>query len=336
VKITIAEIARRAGVSKTTVSRVLNNRPYVDKVTRRKIRRIIAETGYTPHAAAVSLATGRNSLVGLLSPSLHQPWTIEIIQGIAEAIDSTEYELVLYTTTMAERNQETYARALTNGLTDGLIVILPRADGMNYLADLRRHLFPVVLIDYRGLSSDLPSVTATNFAGACSAVDHLIELGHRCIGMITGLMDLGCSRDRLAGYRHTLEQAGLVFEPSLVVPGDFSELSGCEAMNRLLSLPEPPTAVFASNDEMAFGAMRALKGHGLCVPDDVSLVGFDDVPMAQYTSPPLTTVRQPMRDMGCQAVEMLLTQIRRDRLEQPGVVVPTRLIVRESSGSPRL
>ena len=334
-KVTIAEIARRAGVSKTTVSRVLNERPDVDDLTRQRILQLIDETGYVPHAAAVSLATGRTGLIGLLAPSLLRPWTIQIIQGIADAIDSTDYEFILYTTSMAERNQEMYARALAHGQTDGLIVILPRERGMEYFADLRRQSFPLVLIDYRGQTSDMPSVTAANLSGALDAVGHLVGLGHRHIGIITGLMDLGCSRDRLEGYRKTLQGAGLEVCPELIVSGDFSEPSGYEGMHRLMALQQPPTAIFASNDEMALGAMRAARELKLRIPDDVSLVGFDDVQMAQFAAPPLTTVRQPMSDMGRRAVEMLLLQIKGDDLPQSRVVLPTEFVVRESTSIPK-
>ena len=334
-KVTIAEIARRADVSKTTVSRVLNDRPDVDQATRQRIHDLIEETGYVPRAAAVSLATGRTGLIGLLAPSLLRPWTIQIIQGIADAIEYTEYEFILYTTTMAERNQEMYARALTHGLTDGLIVILPRERGMEYLSNLRRQSFPLVLIDYRGQTPDMPSVTAANLGGALSAAGHLVALGHRRIGIITGLMDLGCSKDRLDGYQQTLHKAGLEISPDLIVPGDFSEPSGYEGMHRLMALQEPPTAVFASNDEMALGAMRAARELTLRIPEDVSLVGFDDVQVAQFTAPPLTTVRQPMSDMGWRAVEMLLLQIKGDDLLEPREVLPTEFIVRESTSIPK-
>ena len=334
-KLTIAEIARRAGVSKTTVSRVLNNRPDVDQDTRQRILDLIKETGYVPRAAAVSLAAGRTGLVGLLAPSLLRPWTLQIIQGIADAIESTEYEFLLYTTSMADRNQETYARALTSGLTDGLIVILPRGLGMEHLAELRRQSFPIALIDYRGQELDAPSVVAANTSGARKAVEHLVSLGHRRIGIITGLMDLGCSKDRLDGYRQTLRNANLEVSSDLIVPGDFSEPSGYEGMHQLMSLPNPPTAVFSSNDEMALGAMRAANELGLSIPEDVSLVGFDAVPMSQFTTPSLTTVRQPMFDMGRQAAEMLLQQIDGKELSESRVVLPTELIVRESTGAPR-
>jgi LacI family transcriptional regulator len=250
-------------------------------------------------------------------------------------MEHTEYEFVLYTTSMAERNQDVFARALTHGLTDGLIVILPRDQGMEYLADLRGRSFPLTLIDYRDLASDLPSVTSANSSGALGAVGHLVELGHERIGIITGLMDLGCSKDRLDGYYQTLNNAGLEKSTELVVPGDFSEPSGYEAMHRLMALDNPPTAVFASNDEMALGAMRAAWELGLRIPEDVSLVGFDDVQMAKFAAPPLTTVRQPMAEMGRRAVEMLLLQMKGDDLPQSRIVLPTELIVRKSTSSPR-
>lgn len=333
-KITMAEIARRAGVSKTTISRVLNDRPDVDQATRQRILKLIEETGYVPHPSAVSLAAGRTGLVGLLAPSLLRPWTIQIIQGIADAIESTDYEFILYTTSMADRNQEMYARALTSGLTDGLIAILPRELAMQYLTKMRKQSFPIVLIDYRGQVRDMPCVMAANGSGARRVVEHLISLGHRRIGMITGLMDLGCSIDRLDGYRRSLQAANLEMAPELIVEGDFSEPSGYSGMHRLMSLPNPPTAVFSSNDEMALGVMRAAKELELRIPEDISLVGFDDIPMSQFTAPSLTTVRQPMSDMGRKAAEMLLLQIDGKELPESRVVLPTELVVRESTAAP--
>ncbi|MBM3133769.1 MAG: LacI family transcriptional regulator [Chloroflexi bacterium] len=335
-EVTIADIARRAGVSKATVSRVLNNKPDVDAAKRERILGIIRETGYVPRLAAVSLATGRTNLIGLLAPSLSRPWSLEVIQGISEAIESTAYELVLYTTSLDERNQELFARALSNGLTDGLLIMLPR-NSTGYLSQLEHQGFPTVLIDHRGVPSSLPTVTAANIDGAYAAIHHLLTLGHRRIGIITGIMDFGCSRDRLEGYKKALRDAGIAPDPHLIKYGDFSESTGYALAEQWLrdSTSQRPTAIFASNDAMAFGVLRAARAAGISVPDDLAVVGFDDVPGAAQTHPALTTVRQPLRDMGRRAVEMLLLQIRQGRPAESKVVVPTELIVRESCGAKR-
>lgn len=335
-EVTIADIARRAGVSKATVSRVLNNKPDVDAAKRERILGIIRETGYVPRLAAVSLATGRTNLIGLLAPSLSRPWSLEVIQGISEAIESTAYELVLYTTSLDERNQELFARALSNGLTDGLLIMLPR-NSTGYLSQLEHQGFPTVLIDHRGVPSSLPTVTAANTDGAYAAIHHLLTLGHQRIGIITGIMDFGCSRDRLEGYKKALQDAGIAPDPYLIKYGDFSESTGYALAEQWLrdSTSQRPTAIFASNDAMAFGVLRAARSAGISVPGDLAVVGFDDVPGAAQIHPALTTVRQPLRDMGRRAVEMLLLQIRQGRPVESKVVVPTELIVRESCGAKR-
>jgi LacI family transcriptional regulator len=331
-QVTITDIAKRAGVSKTTVSRVLNNKPDVDEATRQKILAIIQETGYTPKLAAVGLATGRTNLIGLLVPSLSRPYSLEVIRGVAEGIEENEYELVLYTTSLVEKNQERFTQALGQNLTDGLVILLPRDDGTTHLDQLRSSHFPVVLVDHKGVSSGLPTVTASNRQGAFEATKYLIGLGHRRIGFITGLLDFGASRDRLEGYQVALADAGIAFLPDLVKEGDFSEPSGYARMEGWLNSPNPPSAVFASNDEMALGVLAAIRARGWTSPSDISVIGFDDIPAVSYTTPPLTTVKQPLRTMGRKAVEMLICQIMGQTLESTEVEVPTELIVRGSCG----
>lgn len=332
-RVTIADIAKRAGVSKATVSRVLNSKPDVDESTRQRIFGIIQETGYAPRVTAVSLATGRTHLIGLLAPSLSRPYSLEIIQGVAEGVEESEYELVLYTTSLAEKNQELFVEVLSNGLTDGLVVLLPR-DGLHNLAHLRTARMPVVLIDHRGMAAGLPSVTVANRKAAYEACQYLIGLGHRRVGFIAGLLDFGCSRDRLEGYRCALDEAGLDASPDLVKIGDFSLASGYARTMELLAGTPRPTAIFCSNDEMANGALRAVRAAGLRVPGDVSVLGFDDVPLAALTVPPLTTVRQPLRAMGRKAVEMVFRQLEGGTIDPFEVELQTELVIRESCGPP--
>jgi LacI family transcriptional regulator len=332
--VTITDIAKRAGVSKTTVSRVLNNKPDVDGTTRERILTIIQETGYVPQVLAVGLATGRTGLIGLLVPSLSRTYSLEVIQGVAEGVEESEYELVLYTTSLVEKNQELFTQALSRSLTDGLVVLLPR-DGTHYLTGLRDSHFPVVLIDHRGVSTGLPCVTASNHRGAYEATHYLIGLGHRQIGFLTGILDFGCSRDRLEGYQRALKEADLAATPELVKQGDFTEISGVTRAQELLTRTPPPTAIFCSNDEMALGALKAIRNAGLRVPEDISVIGFDDVPIAAQTTPALTTVKQPLRAMGRKAVEMVFCQIEGKPLDLFEVELQTELVLRESCQSPR-
>ncbi len=330
-RVTITDVAKRAGVSNTTVSRVSNNKPDVDQNTRARILQIIQEMGYVRNPAATGLIAGKTNLIGFLVPSLHRPWTIEIIRGAAEGIEGTPYELVLYTTTFAERSQELFGRALSNGLTDGLLVMLP-PDGKQYLSSLFDRGLPIVLIDDRVSFPKLPTVMASSKEGAYQTTRHLIALGHQEIGVIAGPMEFACCRDRLEGYKLALTEAGIAFSPRLVAQGDFLEASGFAAMKAWLdSADVPPSAVFASNDEMAFGAMKAISSKGLKIPDDVSIVGFDDIPFAAWTNPPLTTVRQPLHDIGRKAVEMLIRQIEGESLSATSVELMTELVVRAST-----
>jgi LacI family transcriptional regulator len=200
---------------------------------------------------------------------------------------------------------------------------------------LSKQNYPFVLIDYQARSDDVYAVGATNWQGAYDATSHLIELGHRRIGFIAGDMFVGSSEDRLNGYRDALAASGLPYNPDLVYQGDFFKPKGFDAGQAFLKMENPPSAIFASNDEMAFGAMEAALGLGYRVPEDVSIVGFDDIPQTVDAHPPLTTVRQPLREMGNTATKLLLNLIEETgEVEAPYVKLPTELIVRQSTASP--
>ena len=218
---------------------------------------------------------------------------------------------------------------LTRGLADGLLLVLPRDPGA-YLETLRQHNFPHVLIDHRGSDETIPAVAAANRQGAYSATAYLVELGHHRIGFITGAMDQICAQDRLAGYKTALADHGIAFDPELVREGDFFQPLGYAGASALLELPHPPTAIFASNDVSAFGAMEAVREHGLRIPDDVSVVGFDDIPQAAHVHPRLTTVRQPLEKMGRTATRMLLEYINDPQRPIERVELPTELVLRQS------
>jgi LacI family transcriptional regulator len=217
--------------------------------------------------------------------------------------------------------------ALTRGLADGILLILPtNADA--YLEGLQRQGFPYMLVDHQGSGDYRRSVRSTNHQGAFDAVRHLIDIGHRRIGHITGELSVGAASDRLAGYRAALMMAGLPVDPALVVPGNFHQTTGYSGAQALLSLPEPPTAIFVGNDHMAFGVMEAARVRGLRIPEDLSIIGFDDIPQALIVHPPLTTVKQPLEQMGRVAAETLLRLIDGDEDVVTQVVLPTELILR--------
>jgi LacI family transcriptional regulator len=333
-KITIVDVAREASVSLTTTSRVINNKFHVRPEKRERVLRAMARLGYTVNLQARSLRSGRSQMVGLVVRDVGTAYAGEIVRGIDLVLAESQYDLMLYTTHRRKTQESAYVTMLSRGLADGLLLILPR-DPEAYLRVLRERRFPHVLIDHQGIDNRGPAVGATNWQGAFDATRYLIDLGHRRVGFITGDMELGCARDRLAGYHAALDQFGLPDDPALIREGDFFQTCGYTAANELLTLPEPPTAIFASNDVMAFGVMEAVRDHHLRIPDDISIVGFDDVPQATQVHPPLTTVRQPLEQMGRAGARLLLEIIQDPEHLLPRIELPTELAIRATAQKPR-
>lgn len=330
--VTIKEVARTAGVSVATVSRVYNGHRCVREETRQRVRRTAQRLGYSPHGAAQSLVTKRTHTLGVLLPDLYGEFFSELIRGIDQTAQARGYHVLLSSARSAARELEPMLRSM-RGRVDGLIVMAPELDA----ASSRRSLpagFPFVHLN--GPPSDAPcaSLGIANFGGALSMVRHLAALGHRRIAVIRGADYNYDAAERLRGYRHAVADLGLAAEPRLELPGDFSEASGYEAVRRLLAAGTRPTAVFAANDCMAFGALSALREAGLRVPTDVAVAGFDDIPMARYVHPALTSVHVDIAELGRRATERLL-----DALHEPAGRVATRetiattLVVRQSCGA---
>jgi len=332
--VTIFDVADEAGVSYATVSRVINNKDHVSPEKRERVLRAMAQLGYVVNVQARSLAGGESRVVGLLVDYLSSSYMDEIIRGIDVALDSRNYDLMLYTTHRRKTKESTYVTKLTRNLADGLLLILPR-NATAYLDTLRQRQFPHVLIDYLSDGQNVPSVSATNFRGAYEAISYLLSLGHQRIGFITGNMEFGCARDRLNGYRAALKDHGVPFDPPLVSEGDFWQPQGYQCTQKLLSLAEPPTAIFASNDAMAFGVMEAARERGLRLPEDLSIIGFDDIPQASHVHPALTTVRQPLEEMGRSAANLLLKYIAQPDAEVERIELSTEFIIRESCQAPQ-
>ncbi|GHO65190.1 LacI family transcriptional regulator [Ktedonobacter sp. SOSP1-52] len=328
-EITIVDVADEAGVSYATVSRVINNKAHVSPEKRERVLRAMAQLGYVVNMQARSLAGGESRVVGLLVDYLSSSYIDEIIRGIDEALDAENYDLMLYTTHRRKTKESAYVTKLTRGLADGLLLILPR-NAAAYLDTLRQRQFPHVIVDYLSNKQNVPSVSATNFRGAYDAMSFLLSLGHQRIGFITGTMELGSARDRLDGYHAALKDHGIPADSHLICEGDFTQPQGYQYAQELLSLPERPTAIFASNDMMAFGVMEAARERGLRLPEDLSIVGFDDIPQASYVHPALTTIRQPLEEMGRSATHLLLKYIAHPNAEIERIELPTRLIIRES------
>jgi LacI family transcriptional regulator len=331
-EVTIFDVAREAGVSYATVSRVINNKDHVRPDKRERVLRAMTRLGYVVNQQARSLAGGKSQVVGLLVPGVDSGYIGEIIRGVDEELTNASYDLMLYTSHQRKTRESTYVATLTQGLADGLLLVLPRAPGA-YIETLRQRRFPFVLIDHQGIDEQGPSVGATNWQGGYDATNYLLTLGHRRIGFITGALDLRCSTDRLAGYQAALEAAGIAFDASLVMTGDFMQPQGYSGAHALLMLPNRPTAIVVSNDVMAFGAMEAVRENGLRIPADISIVGFDDIPQASHVHPLLTTIRQPLEEMGRVATRMLLELIANPADEAARIELPTELIIRSSCRS---
>jgi LacI family transcriptional regulator len=331
-RVTIAEVARRARVSKTTVSRVLNNKGDVDAGTAIRVREVIAATGYTPSAGAVGLARGRTQTVGMLVPGLTWPWMGDVLQGVADVIEARGYGLLLNTMNRGADSLVQFARHVSANAFDGLLLVEP-PDTLSYITSLHESGLPVVMIDDRGHHPGFPSVATSNREGAADAAAHLLATGRRRVAMVTGPKEFGCTRDRTQGLRSHLADAGVRLDDRLLVEGDFTREGGRSAVRDLLETGLPFDAVFAHNDLMAVGVLDALRAESRTVPDDVAVIGFDDISIAAHTRPALTTVRQPSREMGETAATMLLDHLDGTALPDTPRVVPTSLVIRESAPS---
>ncbi|WP_097986015.1 LacI family DNA-binding transcriptional regulator [Streptomyces sp. f150] len=322
-RVTIADVAREAGVSKTTVSRVINTKGEVDRTTAARVREVIAQLGYVPSSGAVGLARGSSRTVGMLVPSLTWPWMGELLQGVVDTVEAADYGLLLFTCNRGAESVQRFTSQVSARAFDGLVVVEPE-NTLGHLTELHRDGLPIVLIDDRGHHPEFPSVVTTNHEGGASAARHLLAAGRTRPLVLTGPQHFGCVRDRLNGFRSVLPT-------DLVVEGDFTERGGRLAVEELLARDATFDSVFAHNDISAAGVLRALRAAGRRVPDDIAVVGFDDIPMAEHTEPPLTTVRQPTRRMGETAARMLLSHLGGTPVPDGPAVLPTELVVRHSA-----
>ena len=329
--VTISEIAAQAGVSMPTVSRVLNRRSDVAPRTRERVEALLREHGYQRRGPREH---DRAWLIDLVFNDLDSPWAVEVIRGVEEAAHAAGAGTVVSAIHRRRSSARQWLENLRARASDGVILVTTALDP-DLHAELRRLHVPAVVVDPAGVPDlDVPTIGATNWAGGVSATEHLTRLGHRRIGFIAGRPGLWCSRARLDGYRAGLEAVGLTVDPDLVVQGDFDYASGFEGGSRLLSLDDRPTAVFAASDQMALGVYEAARQQGLLVPEDLSVVGFDDLPQACWSSPPLTTVRQPLSEMGMLAVRTVLRLLNDEHLESAKVELATEMVVRDSTAPP--
>jgi LacI family transcriptional regulator len=329
---TLAAIAAEAGVSLPTVSKVVNGRPDVAPGTRARVERLLEEHNYSRGGLRRHRRLG---LVDIVFNGLDSPWAVEILRGVEEWGAVHETGVAVSSVRHGNARPASWTSALASHDTDGVILVLLAELTGAQLGQLRSAGIPLVVIDpVNPPPPDLPSVGATNWAGGLAATEHLLGLGHRRIGAIAGPGDYLCSRARIDGYRSGLERAGIRFNPALVRNGDFEHEGGFLRGGELLDLPDPPTAIFAGSDQQAFGVYEAARQRGLRIPQDLSLVGFDELPIARWVSPPLTTVRQPLSEMGRAAAQMLGELIEGLPLRSTRVELSTELVVRESTAAP--
>ncbi len=290
----------------------------------------IAELDFRPNAIARFMATGSTRTFTCLAPNLTDYTFARIIEGAEHEARRAGYYLLSASAADEDAFATLVDQLVDSQRTEGLLVINPYADGRHH------HLpddVPTVFVGARPREEAVDSVALDDEGAARIATEHLLSLGHRRIATICGPMSEDCSQDRLAGYQAALAAAGLTIDSDLIVEGDWSATSGHEAFQRLVRLPEPPTAIFAQNDRMAIGVLRAAREAGLHVPDDLAVIGVDDMPLASYFDPPLTTMRQDLVEIGCQAAHLLIRAVENPGAERQHLRLPAELIVRESTGS---
>jgi LacI family transcriptional regulator len=332
VPITIADVAARAKVSKTTVSRVLNGKGELDESTAARVRKVIDELGYVPSSRAVGLARGRTRVVGMLVPSLTWPWIGQVLQGAVDVLETERYGLLLFTCNRGDESMRQFGAQVSAKSFDGLLVIEPEGT-LDYITTLHARGLPVVLIDDRDQvrPGQIPSVGTTNYTGAGSAARHLLSIGRHRPLVIAGPQRFGCTQQRLDGFAAAFAEAGHPMTADRVLPGDFTIACGFEGVQQAFESGVEFDAVFAHNDLSATGAMQAVLDSGRRIPQDVAIVGFDDIPMAAHTQPPLTTVHQPLREMGEAAARTLLAHFEGSPLPNRPTVIPATFTARGST-----
>lgn len=334
-KLTISQIANLAGVSKATVSRVLNGYPHISPEIREKVQAVIQETGFQRNNVARLLASNRSNIIGLVIPSgakavFTDPYFPAVTQGITQFCNQNQLTLALFVFHSEDEGMDTIKNILTAGLVDGLVITADRKDDY-FIPRLIEHQMPFVVLGRPEKNiQDISYVDTDNVGGAYMATKHLLELGHRRIGIVACNTN-SAGDDRYKGYLQALEEYDIDTNPCLIAYGDFSLNSGYEATKRLI--PEKPDAIFVSSDTMALGGLQALREVGLTIPDDIAIVGYDDLPPAVQAGPPLTTVRQPIEKSGLLAAEILMGILDEEITPPHQVVLPNQLIIRASSGA---
>jgi LacI family transcriptional regulator len=330
---TIKDVAQHAQVSVTTVSHVVNQTRFVSEKTRARVLTAIEELKFVPSALARSLRNNSTQTIGMMIPNCSNPYFAEIVRGIEDACFEAGFNVILCNSDDNPLKQAQYIRVMHEKQVDGLIVL--SSGGDDELGDLLREVdVPKVLVDREVDQLAVDLVELNHEAGGYLAMQHLLALGHRRVACITGPLALSSAAQRLRGYRRALDEAGLAANPDHEFVADFTSAGGYAAMQHLMSLAKPPTAVFACNDLMAIGAMCAAASVGLRVPQDLSVIGFDDIALAAFSSPPLTTIAQPKHQLGRLAARILLERIAKTDRKLRREILQPDLCLRASTGKP--
>ena len=324
--VTIQDVAKEAGVSVSTVSRVLNEKVDVAEDTRQHVLSVIDDLGYISNLAARSMRSHRNNLLGLVVPDIGSPYSIEIMKGINRAVAESPFDLLLYTTGDIQKSgsvlhEQHYVSLLSNSMTDGVIIVASATE--KFITNV-----PIIAVDPHYIDPEYPSVQGTNYQGALAAMEYLIGLGHERIGFIGGRPEIGSAGRREKGYRDSLTKAGIPVDETLIVSGDFSTPTGYQCGKALLSLENRPTAIFASNDQSALGVFQAASELGISIPDELSLIGFDNISEAEFFG--LTTIDQDLEEMGYIATQLLVRLVNNELVSNMTHKVPTKLMIRKS------
>jgi DNA-binding LacI/PurR family transcriptional regulator len=329
---TIKDVAKRAGVSVSTVSRVLNGHPYVTDQVRRQVLEAIRELNYHPSRVAQRLRATDSRLVGVIFSDITNSFYINVLLGVELAFSQHDLSILIGNANSNPDLEASFVRLMQTEGVAGLI-IAPTEEDAPALAQAVQDGLPIVVVDRRMNNIDVDTVLANNFKGARQAIEHLIRLGHSRIGLVSGPLHLTSGRERYAGYLQAMSDAQLPIDSSLARFGDYRQSSGFELTCELLSLSHPPTALFVANNQMTIGALNAIHETGRVIPDDVAIVGFDDLSWAISLNPPLTTVAQPTIEIGSQAAHLLLDRIAEPDRPTRTIVLETQLMVRASCGS---
>jgi LacI family transcriptional regulator len=326
----LSEVAKLAGVSPITASRAIRGVGYVSEAARARIMEAAASLNYTPDMLARRMRGDKSNLIGVFVNNYGSVVLHEIIRTISHHARPRGYDLIIFNAERFDGPERMVTSEMLSKLCDGLLLVLP-TQGDGYLGVVNERRFPCVVMNFEAQEMRVPVITVENRQAARTATEHLLSLGHRRIGFIAGTNGTGQSAERYHGYCDALNAAGVEIEAELCVNGAFNQTMGYAATEKLMAQPNPPTAIFAANDEMAFGAMDALKSRGLSVPDDVSVIGFDDIPASSYVFPKLTTMRPPYDAMSERAVSEVIALIQGGEIKPGQIRYPLELVTRNST-----